>query len=135
MKKVPVKSGFSAIVIAFILAASLQFKVMANEEKRAIPVELKFMGKVEDQPVFQLSFSNSEVKEYRVVIRDEFNNVLYRENIRGGKMSKTFVLNIADLGYINIRFEITGDKEEKAVAYHIKEEARLVEDLVISKVK
>src|SRR5665647_1080225 len=51
------------------------------------PVELNFIGKVKNHPVFQLNLNNNETEEYIITIKDESNYVLYSEKVKGANLS------------------------------------------------
>lgn len=133
MKNTLMNTRSFAVALATIFTIALASPALANEEKKPIPVELKFLGNIENQPVFQLTFSNPIETEFTVVVRDEFNNVLYRDNVKGGNISKKFLLNTEELGDTAIQFEITGKKTDKTVIYEVNKKSRLVEDVVINK--
>ena len=135
MKKVLMNTRILAIALATTFTTALSSPALAIEEKKAIPVELKFVGNIESQPVFLLSFNNVEESDYTIIVRDEYGSVLYRDNVKGGKITKKFMLNTDELGNVAIQFEIIGKKSEKTVVYEVNKKARLVEDVVINKVK
>jgi hypothetical protein len=135
MKKVLINTRILAIALGATFITAFSLPALATEEKKAIPVELKFVGNIESQPVFLLSFNNAEESGYTIVVRDEFNNVLYRDNVKGGNITKKFLLNTDELGDAAITFEIIGKKTEKTVVYEVNKKSRLVEDLVINKMK
>ncbi len=122
-----------AIALAAIFTLTAAFPALANDEKKAIPVELRFIGNVNDQPVFQLSFDSDQNSEFLVVVRDEFNTVLYKDIVKGVRNSKKFLLNTDELGDMVISFEIIGGKDEKPVIYEVNKKSRMVQDVVISK--
>lgn len=133
MKKVFMNTRILAIALAATFTTALSSPALANEEKKAIPVELKFVGNIGAQPVFTLNFTNIEENEYKIVVRDEYGNVLYRDKVKGGNITKKFILNAEELGEVAVQFEITGNKSEKTVVYEVNKKSRLVEDLVINK--
>lgn len=122
-----------AIALATIFTVTLSTTVLANDEKKAIPVELKFIGNIENQPVFQLTFSSPDENEFTIVVRDEFNTVLYRDYVKAGNITKKFLLNTEELGNTAIQFEITGKKTHKKVIYEVNKQSRFVEDVVVNK--
>jgi hypothetical protein len=133
MKNSMMSNRFLALLLAAIFILSAVTPTLANDEKKAIPVELRFIGNIDNQPVFQLSFDSKEINEFVVVVRDEFNNVLYKDVVKGIKNSKRFLLNTDELGDAAISFEITGGKDEKPVIYEVNKKSRMVQDVVISK--
>ncbi len=122
-----------AIALASIFTVTLSTTVLANDEKKAIPVELKFIGNIENQPVFQLTFASPDENEFTIVVRDEFNTVLYRDFVKAGNVTKKFLLNTEELGNTTIQFEITGKKTHKKVIYEVNKQSRFVEDVVVNK--
>ena len=133
MKKVLINTRIFAIALAATLITAFSSPALANDEKKPIPVELKFIGNIENQPVFLLTFSNAEENEFTIVVRDEFNYVLYRENVKGINISKKFRLNTEELGDVSTLFEISGKKTDETVIYEVKNKSRVIEDVVINK--
>ena len=122
-----------ALITVFTVAASVTTANAGNF--RYLPIELKLVGNINDQPVFQLSHVGTPgvQDEFTVVIRDENGSSLYRENIKGEGFSKKFLLNKDEIGDGKLRFEITSKKTSKTVVYEVNRNTREVEDLVISK--
>jgi hypothetical protein len=60
------------------------------------PVELKFIGKFKNRPVFQLNLNNNETEQYFINIKDEYNTVLYSEKLKGENISRKYQLDIDD---------------------------------------
>src|SRR5664279_5366428 len=46
------------------------------------PIEFKFIGNVENTPVFQLILNNNEAEEYFINVKDENYNSLYSEKVK-----------------------------------------------------
>ncbi|WP_276501279.1 hypothetical protein [Terrimonas pollutisoli] len=125
-----------AIAIATVLSFGFTSPAKANDEKKnekkTIPVELKYLGNIENKPVFQLTLSSADENEFTIVVRDEYNTVLYRDNL-SGNTSKKFLLNTEELTGVGVQFEITGKKSFKTVTYEVNKSSRLVEDVVVNK--
>ena len=122
-----------AIALASIFTVSLSTTALANDDKKVIPVDLKFIGNIQSQPVFQLTFNSPDENEFSIIVRDEFNTVLYRDYVKGN-VTKKFLLNTEELGSTGIVFEITGNKTHKKVVYEVNKQSRFVEDVVVNKV-
>ena len=134
MKKVSINTRILAIALAAIFNMAFLSPAFAIDEKKVIPVDLKFIGNIENKPVFELTFANADENEYTVVVRDEYNTVLYRDNVKGNA-TKKFMLNIEELGNTGVQFEITGKKTDKKVVYEVNKNSRFIEDVVINKMK
>ena len=135
MKRVLINTRIFAIALAITSTTALSTPALAIEDKKAIPVELTFLGNINNQPVVQLNFTNTEVNEYTVVVRDSYGMVLYKDKVKGRNMTQKFILNTEDLGDGEVHFEITGTKNDKTARYEVNTVSRLVEDVVVNKVK
>jgi hypothetical protein len=135
MKKVSINPRFTAIILAFVFVSSFAIPASANYEKNLIPVELKFLGNFKNQPLFQLSFTNAVETEFTVIVRDEYNTVLYKDNVKGGTFAKKFLFNTDELGDASLRFEIIGTKDQKPAVFEISKNSRYIQDVVVNKVK
>ncbi len=122
-----------AFVASFIMAFASP--ASANDDKKLIPVEMKYIGNMKDQPLFHLIFTGTEEKEFTISIRDEYGNTLYRETVKGSSFTKRFLLNTEELGDVELKFEITSKSYEKPVVFEINKESHTVENLVVNKVK
>lgn len=133
MKKI--FSNNRLIAIAFFTVFSATAVSAASDSSNlAMPVELKLIGSINDQPLFQLSYAGTTGQDdFTIIIRDEDGNSLYRENIKGESFTKKFLLNRDEVGSGTLRFEITSKKNSKTVVYEVNRNTREVEDLVINK--
>jgi len=101
------------------------------------PAELKFIGKIKNQPVFQLSLNNNASDEYYINIKDADYNVLYSEKIKGENLSRKYQLNI-DESELNapdfgVRIEVTSVKTHKTEVYKISSKTSVTENIVVAK--
>ncbi len=121
---------FTVFTVATIPAA-----VAASDPRPIIPVELKFVGKVKNQSIFQLNFrGNKEDNEVTIIIRDEDGNSFYRENIKSENFTKKFLFNMDELGDDTLLFYVFG-KNNKSVKYEINRKSHYVEEIVVNEVK
>jgi hypothetical protein len=103
------------------------------------PVELKFIGKIENQPVFQLNMNNSEAEEYYVSVKDENNTLLYSEkvNARDANFSRKYQLDIneddiSSPGF-GVTVEVTSAKTHKTNIYRISSQTTVNENIIVAK--
>jgi len=126
------------LVIAFFTVFSVAASpaARANDGNNPLPVELKFIGNINNQQIFQLNFTgNAEENDVVITIRDEAGNALYRENIKAENFYKKFLLNNDEIGDGLLRFEVTSKRSNKTVVFEVKRQSRLVEEIVVNKVK
>jgi len=125
-------------MIAFFTAFSVASipSAIANDGKRPIPVEMKFMGYIKNHLLFKLNFvATAENNEFTILIRDHQNNLLFRDNIKGEIFSKSFLLNTDEIGDDSLQFEIINKKTKESVVYEVNRNSGLNEERTISKLK
>jgi hypothetical protein len=122
------------IALATFFAISIAVPAAAGEAPGQ-PVELKYIGKIKNQPVFELTVSGMEDNEFTVVIRDEYNDVLYKEIFKGDSITKKFLLQTEDLGNASVKFEVIAKKSEKTFVYQVNKNSRIMEDVVVNKIR
>jgi hypothetical protein len=117
-----------------LLSSTNVFACKTPDSISTLPVELNYMGVVQNQPLFQLNFSGSEEEnEFNITISDENGYVFYNKIVKGQKFSKQFLLNVEDLSNAQIHFAITGKKSGKTVSYSINRQTKIIEDINVTK--
>ena len=105
--------------------------------KTDTPAELKFIGKIKNQPVFELNLNNDASDEYYINIKDANYNVLYSEKIKGENLSRKYQLNIdaselSDPAF-GVRVEVTSAKTHKTQVYKISSQTSVTENIEVAK--
>ncbi len=119
----------------FMLTAFSQVIAKATDDSiTTLPVELKLVGTIDDNPLLQLNFygSNGE-NEFSISITDEAGILLYSGKAKGEVFSKKFLLNTDDLGDAVLRFVITGKKSRKTAVYQVSSQRRVIEQMDVVK--
>ncbi|HKB44908.1 MAG TPA: hypothetical protein VKC90_10980 [Chitinophagaceae bacterium] len=136
MKQVLKRKSIIVATLFAVFSTALAPAAQANDSSRVIPVELKFLGEVKDQLVFQLNFDgNAEENEFAVTITDEAGATLYRENVKGEKVTKRYLLNSDEIGDGIVHFHITSKKSNQTVVYEVNHVTHVVQDVVVNKLK
>jgi len=108
------------VIIAFFTAFATAITPAMAHESDAVPVELRFVRWVKDQPIFQFDFrGNAQNDEFAIIIKDEFNNILYNENIKGEAFTKSFVLNTKEIEDDTLYFEVRSKKSNQSKTYPV----------------
>jgi len=108
------------VIIAFFTVFSTGVMPVKAQENVPLPVELKFIRWVKDQPIFQFNFSGNEQNdEFTITVRDEFNNILYKENIKAEFFTKSFLLNTDQVADDTLYFEIRSKKSNHSKVYPV----------------
>ncbi len=95
--------------------------------------ELKMIGRLDNQPVFQLSLNNTSSERFLVIVKDEFGAILYQENISGVNIKRKYQLNTEELGYVGITIEVTSTKDAKPAVFTIENSTRVIAETLIVK--
>jgi hypothetical protein len=126
------------IVIAFFTVFSVAAAPAAgaSDSTGNVPVELKYLGVINKQPLVQLVFSgNADENEFTIIIRDESGNTLYKETIKGEVFYKKFLLNNDEIGNGTLRFEVISKRTNQTAVFEVNHESRFVNEMVVSKKK
>ncbi|MFT3981782.1 MAG: hypothetical protein QM687_15050 [Ferruginibacter sp.] len=126
----------------FITATLVSTSAFANNDekttgKNELTVNLKFIGKIENSPVFQLDILNKGTeKEFIINIVDEYGNTLYKSALKTNAGSKKFMLNADEISLDNtIRFEIIGRTSNKKITYEVNNTSRVINETSVVAVK
>jgi hypothetical protein len=132
--KTMMKTRLLAVALVAFFGSAFAVPALANGEKNPVPVEMKYAGSLDDQPLLYMTFTGKEEREFIISIRDEYGNLLYREIVKGANFTKRFVLNTEEIGDAELKFEVSSKGYDKPAVFSINKQSRTVEDLVISKV-
>jgi hypothetical protein len=131
--------NFKMMVIAVIaLAMSISTSALAHDGDkgdRKNNTELKFIGNMENQPVFQLNLANVEEDEYTVIFRDEYGNVLYNDKFVGAGLTKKFMLKSEEFSDTALNVTVKSKKGNTTEVYTINRSHSYVEETQVSKIK
>jgi hypothetical protein len=130
--KISIRLFAIALTVAFTTA--FMSPAMANDDKKGIPVELKFVGTLTNKPLFHLVFSGTEQNEFTIIVRDLSGNIFYKKNVKGASFLEKFLLNTDDFDGAELEFEISSKNYDKPVVFKINNRSEYVENIVVSKV-
>jgi hypothetical protein len=131
------KPGTSArnIFLASVLMLGIVTSVQAQDTNKssASVVEIKYLGSVDNQPVFQVTFDNLKQENVNVSISDENGVELYGEKFREKRFSKKFKFEKLDTDPFKLRFTLTSDSEKLSQVFEVNTKVWTVQDVVITK--
>lgn len=133
MKNLISKLRTPAIATFVALSLFVTTASATNETKNIPGVELQMVGRIANQPVFQIDFNNTESDEFLLTITDDNGVELYTERLTGKNLSKKFRLNTEELGSTPVNVQIRSRKSNKIETFRINRNTRLVEENLISK--
>jgi len=137
MKKIILNNRTIAVALLTLFTLAISPVVNATEKKPVIAAEIKFLGKVQNNPVFELTVPGAGVQEeYVVSVRDENGNVLHVETIKAAGFTKKFMLSLDennDGTNYSIQFVISTRSNKKTAMYTVNNNTRNVEEVVVTK--
>src|SRR4051812_32482322 len=128
--------NFGIALIALTLGFStIIFANDGDKDKTNHTSELKFIGNLENQPVFQLDLSNTEDDEITVTFRDDAGNVIYVNTFKGANISKKFLLKSEEFGDNALNVSVRSKKNSSTEVYTINRNHTYVEETTVNKLK
>jgi hypothetical protein len=131
--KYSVKNTLTALFTLLVLTSSVS--VMAND--KIVPssvVELKFIGNLENQPVFQLNLLNKEADEFYISISDLEGNVLYSDKVKGINITRKFAINTEEVGDRALRLTVYSKNNNNKESYEISRTQNYVLEASVTRV-
>ena len=127
-----------AIGLFSLCTVGLTTPTFANA-KTGDPVEFKYLGKVKDQPVFQLNLNPDASEVYYITLKDENNDVIYSEKVKAKDVNYTrnYMINVNNeeltASDINVKVEVTSLKTHQTELYKISSRSQVHEDIIVAK--
>ncbi len=127
------KNAVIGLFILLTVATGINANATTVVTDAAPAAELKMIGRLDNQPVFQLSLNNASSERFLVIVKDEFGAILYQENVSGVNIKRKYQLNTEELGYVGITIEVTSTKDAKPAVFTIENSTRVVAETLIVK--
>src|SRR4030095_8174124 len=122
--------GTIALALAFSFIATVSW---ATDGRNDTPtVSLKYVGTVQNQPMFQLDLNSVEETEFYVSIKDQYGQVFYTEKIKAKNFTRNFRLDTENLDDAILKVEVR-DGNKKPSVFTINRSTRYYEETSISK--
>ena len=96
---------------------------------------IQYVGKVNDQLIFQVDYDNPTNEAVNVLIKDEDGNVLYADRFKDKKLTKKFKVNTAEYGDVRLTFVISTDKDRTSQVFQVNTNTRVIDDVVVTNLK
>ena len=136
MKKVMSKNKAIIFGLMAIISTSFSNPVSAMDKKSDPPgVEIRYLGFVNKNPVFEITTSNMQADNFFITIRDEAGTVLFTEKLSGKLLSRRYRIDteeeIADGG---LRFEVRSVKSKKTEVYIVGVSENITREMAVTKI-
>ena len=119
MKKVMNKNKTIIVALLAIFSASFSNPVAAMDKKSDPPgVEIRYLGFLNNNPVFEINTNNVLADNFIVTIRDESGLVLYSEKISGKNLTRKYRIDTEEeIAEGGLRFEVRSASTKKTEVY------------------
>ncbi len=118
---------FSLLTLSFTGTVHAQTSTASTSK----PV-IKYLGRSDDQLVFQVDYNNLSDETFNVSIKDEDGNLIYVDRFRDKKFSKKFRINESEYGAMKLTFVFSSGKDYQAQAFQINTNSHVVDDVVVT---
>jgi hypothetical protein len=122
--------GTIALFVAFSFVATVSWATDGRNDTPA--VSLKYIGVVQNQPMFQLDLNSVEETEFYVSIKDQYGQVFYTEKIKAKNFTRNFRLDTESFEDAVLKVEVR-DGNKKPEVFTINRNTRYYEETSISK--
>ena len=121
--------------IALFFALSLFTTVASAKRVQKDPpvAQLKYIGNVGDQPVFQLDLNTDKEDHFIISIKNQFGESLYSERVKAKVFTRKYRLDTESLQDDNLRVEVRSGSSKKAEVFTINRYTRFVQETSVSK--
>ena len=121
--------GTIALVVALSFTATVSWAF--DGAKDTPVVSLKYVGLVQNQPLFQLDLNSVEETDFYVSIKDQYGQVIYSEKIKAKNFTRNYRLN-ASVDDAILKVEVR-EGNKKPEVFTINRNTRYYEETSISK--
>ena len=101
------------------------------------PSEVKFLGKVKSQPLFQLNINNNEKETYVIVVKNNGGSEIYSEKVSGANLTRNYRLDISEEELnspdFGLSFEVTSLKTNRTQTYKVSQKTQYIQGFEVAK--
>jgi hypothetical protein len=122
------------LLVSFTTARGNEKNNGSGKSSEPTSIEFKYVGKLEQHPVYQLSISNADSEDYFVSFRDDEGNVLYAGSFKNTN-SQRFMINVDEVGDAPLTLTVTSRKTNKSQVYSVKRSQNVVEENTVQRIR
>jgi hypothetical protein len=125
----------SVAIVCVLIVSAIPSYAYTDEKKSEIvsPVEVKYLGQLNAQPVFQVNINNAKGEDLYMVLKDGDGNSLYSEKFNHKTFSRKFQFAKDDTGEMKVTMSLVSKSEKRSQEFEINKVVHVVEDVVVTK--
>ena len=132
MKTMISKIKIVALSLATIFVTSTSFAINPENQK---PEDVRYVGNVNELPVYRVSLNNNNAATYIVSIKDNAGNILYSEKVSGKEIVRNYQIDEVYSNDYSLTFEVNNVTEKTNSVYEINKTKKVFDEVAVSKVK
>ncbi len=132
MKTMISKIKIVALSLATIFVTSTSFAINPENQK---PEDVRYVGNVNELPVYRVSLNNNNAATYIVSIKDNEGNILYSEKVSGKEIVRNYQIDEVYSNDYSLTFEVNNVTEKTNSVYEINKTKKVFDEVAVSKVK
>jgi len=136
MKKVMSKNKAIIFGLMAIISTSFSNPVSAMDKKSDPPgVEIRYLGFVNKNPVFEITTNNVQADNFFITIRDEAGTVLFSEKLSGKSLSRRYRIDTEEeIAQGGLRFEVRSVNSKKTAVYTAGISENITREMAVTKI-
>ena len=123
-----------ALALVTIFTTSTTFAATTNNGNEN-PEEVRYVGNVNELPIYRVSLNNKTAATYVVSIKDGEGNILYTEKVSGKKIVRNYQIDEIFSTDYSLTFEVSNLTEKTNSVYEINKTKKVFDEVAVSKVK
>jgi hypothetical protein len=136
MKNVMNRNRAAIIGLVALVSTAFVNPVSANTKADPPGVEVKYVGYLQSNPVFEIILSNPQSDSYFITIRDQTGNILFSEKLKGKNISRKYRIDTEEeIEEGGLTFEVRSANTKKTDVYTVGVTATVKRDMAVSKVE
>ena len=131
------KNKTMIVALMAILTTAFSNPVTAMDKKSDPPgVEIRYVGFVSNNPVFEITTRNAVADNFIITIRDESGSLLYSEKISGKNLTRKYRIDTEEeIRKGGLRFEVRSVNSKKTQVYTVGMTESIMREMGIVKVQ
>lgn len=126
------KAAFIAVIALF--ATAITSPAMAIGKMDPPVTSVKYLGFIDDNPVFELTLNNSTYDNFLVSIRDASGTVIFSEKLNGKNISRKYRIDTnEEIPEGGLRFEVKSVKSKKTDVYLASVTENVTREVAVTK--
>lgn len=134
MKTMTTRMKFVALALATIFTTGTAFANEPVNDKEA-PQEIRYLGNINDLPVYRLTLNNDAAATYLVTIKDQAGDILYTERVSGKEIVRNYQFNEIPSYEYSLTFEVRNVADNSTRVYEINKTKKIYDEVAVSRVK